>query len=287
MLANLLRSQVALWIPPAWREPLRIARPGVFRRKIAVDFTARDYRVKTVETDAELKQVLALRRSVFHYEFAGKWISLKSDKDSFDEQADHLAIIDQRSGKVVGVYRLIADQATRHYYSATEFDINPLLDRPGNMLELSRACIHKDYRNGVIITLLWRGIAEYSKQADTDFLFGLSSVSTTDPAAIAAVCRYFRGKGLIDDTLALAPRPKYAIQDFDALMRRPPAMDAEQEAQETAKLVPSLVKTYIKAGAKVCWQPVIDRDFNCTDWLTILDMRKLTSAYDRKYMQES
>ncbi|MCX6109503.1 MAG: hypothetical protein NTZ90_07870, partial [Proteobacteria bacterium] len=96
MLSALVRDNVRPLVPDFVR-PWTILRggAGAFTRKIAVDFKVRDFRVKTVENPDELKQVLALRRSVFHYEFAGKWLSLKSDQDLFDEHADHLAIFDE------------------------------------------------------------------------------------------------------------------------------------------------------------------------------------------------
>ena len=80
MLSTLVRDNVAPLVPEFIR-PWTILRGGAndFVRKVEVDFKVRDYRVKTVESPTELKQVLALRRSVFHYEFAGKWLSLRSD----------------------------------------------------------------------------------------------------------------------------------------------------------------------------------------------------------------
>jgi putative hemolysin len=270
MLTALQRAQL---LPEFLMRPFPLRRKE-FQRKIAVDFTARTYRVKTVETQAELKQVLGLRRSVFHYEFARKWISLKSDKDEFDDVADHLAIFDEKNGKIAGVYRLIPSHASRRFYSSTEFDVSHFLSQPGEKLELSRACINREYRNGVVISLLWRGIAEYAQRAGTDYLFGLSSMNTVDPAQIAAVSRYFREQGLEDLSWGIKPRSPYAIDGLDAV---------EPADGDAARLVPPLVKTYIRAGARVCSPPVIDRAFNCADWLTVLDMRKLSAAYGRKY----
>lgn len=291
MLSMLIRQNVSTWLPQVLRPlpPFTLVRKVEFRRKVKVDFTARDYRVKTIETAEELKQVLRLRRSVFHYEFAKKWLSLKSDRDQFDDIADHLAIFDEKKGCIAGVYRLIPSNLgtlavrERGFYSNSEFDITRFLALPGNKLELSRACINREYRNGVVISLLWKGIAEYAKEADTDFLFGLSSMSTIDERQIARVSRYFQEKGLEDLSFGITPRCKYRIDGYDdtlASVLREPSVD------DVAQQVPPLVKTYIRAGARVCSQPVIDRDFNCADWLTVLDMKRLTGAYDRKYMRE-
>jgi putative hemolysin len=225
MLSTLIRQNVSLWLPDVLRllPPFSLVRKVEFQRKVKVDFAARDYRVKTIETAEELKQVLKLRRSVFHYEFAKKWISLRSDRDQFDDIADHLAIFDEKAGRIAGVYRLIPSNIgalttradARGFYSNSEFDIAPFLALPGNKLELSRACINREYRNGVVISLLWKGIAEYAKAAGTHYLFGLSSMSAVDERQIARVSRYFREKGLEDLSAGITPRAKYRIEGYE------------------------------------------------------------------------
>lgn len=290
-LARQMVSPMQPWLPDLVR-PWKRFGPPAFARKIKVDFTARNFRVKTVDTADELKQVLKLRRSVFHYEFAGKWISLKSDKDDFDDDADHLAIFDQsdektgKAGKVVGVYRLIPSHTGFRFYSSSEFDISTFLASPGRKLELSRACINKDYRNGAVITLLWRGIAEYAKAAGTDLLFGLTSINTTDLTRIADTCRYFESQNLLDLSHNMTPKAKYMIPNFESIMKGRVGIEAGT-VEAAGREVPSLIKSYIKAGAKVCSQPVIDKVFNCADWLTVLDMRQMNAAYDRKYRPDS
>lgn len=277
MLASLLRQSTAPFRAD-WVRPLMGARVGrTFCRKFVVDFAARGYRVKTIETNAELRQVLSLRRAVFHYEFARKWISLSSDRDEFDAKADHLAIISQDTGKIVGVYRLIVSGPDQIYYSNTEFDISGFLRQPGRKVELSRACIDRDYRTGTVIALLWKGLAEYAKAAGADYLFGLSSVTTTDKGVIKSLHDHFETTGALDLSYGLTPRGSYAIPEFSNL---------SGTHAEPTELIPPLLKTYLKAGAKVCSQPVIDRDFNCADWLTILDMRQLTNAFDRRFMKD-
>lgn len=272
MLATLIRQTVAPLLPE-WSRP----RPRSYDRKVAVDFTVRDYRIKTVDSIDEFRQVLALRRKVFHLEFAKKRISLRSDKDAFDAGADHLAIFDQKQGRLAGVYRVIPSQVDRPFYSATEFDISKLLLIPGRKVELSRACIDRDYRNGIVIALLWKGIAEYAKAAGTDYLFGLSSINTVDVKEIAAIHKHFESSGILDMTTGITPTAPYRIAGIESALASVDVADAT--------LVPSLFKTYLKAGAKVCSLPVIDRAFQCADWLTVLDMRRLTGAFDRKFMQ--
>jgi putative hemolysin len=246
---------------------------------ILVDFTVRDYHVKTIETRQEIGQALSLRRSVFHGEFARKKISRKSDQDEFDSVADHVAIFDRRSSRLAGVYRLIPATPSAKFYSSTEFEIDDLLAVPGHKVELSRACIHPDYRNGIVISLLWRGIAEYAKSSGADFLFGLSSITTTNVAEIVRIHRYFERAGMVDLSRRIKARDGFRIDGFEEL-RVPDEADGPLD-------IPSLFKTYLKAGAKICSQPVIDRDFNCADWLTMLNLNTMTAAFDRRFMKES
>jgi putative hemolysin len=284
----MLSALVRQWplVPGPTQKVARLVRAALeFPRKVEVDFTVRNFRVKTVATEAELRGVLALRKRVFHLEFAGKRVSLRSDKDPLDDVADHLAIFDttapagpfgSSTGKAIGVYRLIAGAGP--FYSDSEFDIAPLLALPGRKLELSRACIDRAHRNGVVIALLWKGLAEYAKADGTDLLFGMASLPTMDVAKIAAMHAHLVAEGRVDAALAPAPRAAYAIPGFAAAL-------AAADAASGERLVPPLLAAYFKAGAKICSQPVIDRAFNCADWLTALDMRQLASAYGRRFMR--
>lgn len=255
--------------------------PLGFQRKVAVDFTVRNFRVKTIENSAEMRQVLALRHKVFHLEFSRKRLSLTTDKDQYDLKADHLAIFDLATSRLAGVYRLMSSRRISRFYSQSEFQLGSFLEIPGAKLELSRACIDKDYRNGVIISLLWKGLAEYAKADKTHWLFGLSSVSTTNLDDIIAIHRHFAEKSIVDNQFQIRPQPHFKIKNFDDLYLQSPAPKIGL-APDT---LPSLFKTYIKAGARVCSQPVIDRDFACADWLTVLDLSQLSGAFDRRFMK--
>lgn len=249
-------------------------------KRITIDFTVRNFQVKTISSSHELRQILALRRSVFHHEFAGKRFRLRSDKDEFDDSADHLAIFDLKANQVAGVYRLINSDSECPFYSASEYEITSLLALPGRKLELSRACIRREYRNGAVIALLWRGLAGYAAAARADYLFGLSSINTMDIPDIVKVHQYFQKAGLIDGRLQVKPRDKYRIAGLTEAL----AGATANKTNEGEDLVPSLLKTYIKAGAKICSQPVIDREFRCADWLTMLEMRQIATAFGRRFM---
>jgi putative hemolysin len=42
---------------------------------------------------------------------------------------------------------------------------------------------------------------------------------------------------------------------------------------------PSLVRSYLKFGAFVCGEPVLDEEFGTVDFFMLLEMDKISSAY--------
>ncbi|HEX3035652.1 MAG TPA: hypothetical protein VHT73_11080 [Thermodesulfobacteriota bacterium] len=51
--------------------------------------------------------------------------------------------------------------------------------------------------------------------------------------------------------------------------------------EKSEELVPPLLKSYLKAGAKVCGAPALDRKFRCVDFLPILDVELLSTSFER------
>lgn len=257
--------------------------PLKFHRKVDIDFKVKHLRIKTIETTFELRQVLALRHKVFKLEFSKKVLCIGNDWDPLDHDSDHLSIIDEKDPlkpKIIGVYRLLSSENTKKYYSEGEFDIRQFLGAGGTKLELSRACIDADYRNGLVIALLWKGIAEYSKKINASYLFGLSSLGTVCLEKIIALHRYFSEQSLINNEYNIKPKDEYKIPHFDQAYLASPVPLQKIDSQA----IPPLLKSYINAGARICSQPVIDRDFGCSDWLTILNLRNLNERYEKKFM---
>ncbi len=256
------------WLNPAQKD---------FTGRVPVEFTRGHFTVKTVQSKRELWQVMTLRYEVFHREYKHKKIPFGLDRDRFDAEADHLAIIDNRINRIVGTYRLISGDRTTNFYSKTEFDITDLLAREGGKVELSRACIHKDYRNGAVITLLWRGIIEYLNQSGARWLFGMASVKTIDPDELAAVYRTLEAEGAVDLSFRIKALEGYRINNFAR------SLEAATVTEQSKAMVPALLRSYLRAGAVVVGDPAIDMDFNCGDLFVVFDVSKMSSTYNRKY----
>ncbi len=107
------------------------------------------------------------------------------DQDAYDAVCEHLLVEEKATGRVVGTYRMQSGvTAWRHrgYYSAQEFDFGPYEALRPHLLELGRACIDRDHRSAEVLTLLWRGIAQYADHHGLRYLIGCSSVPSQDAA---------------------------------------------------------------------------------------------------------
>lgn len=260
-----------------------ILRPGYlplksFKPKIRILIEKEKFVIKTAENHEELAKALRLRHDVFYRELLEKRLLTGIDFDRFDFSCDHLLIIEKSTNNFIGTYRLNSSKFTRKYYSATEFKLNNIIKIPGVKLELGRACVHRDYRTGSTISLLWRGIMEYMKATGTQYLFGCSSVMTTDKKEIAAVYKKLQDH-LAPPQFCVTPKGKYKIHDFESIVESVSA----QEMENASDLVPNLVKSYINLGACICGEPAFDKKFKCADFLTLVNMETSGQKLQRKY----
>src|SRR5690348_13404628 len=116
----------------------------------------------------ELAAALRLRFEVFNLELnEGLQSAYASgyDHDEFDVVCDHLIVQHIPSKKIVGTYRLQTGMTAGEnlgYYSQREFDFAPYQTLRPRLVELGRACIHREHRSTDVLYLLWRGIAGYA-----------------------------------------------------------------------------------------------------------------------------
>ena len=72
------------------------------------------------------------------------------DVDMFDAACEHLIVVDETLGKVVGTYRILSPwgaRAVKRMYSEGEFRIDALKPIAHETFEVGRACIHPAYRS--------------------------------------------------------------------------------------------------------------------------------------------
>jgi putative hemolysin len=233
------------------------------------------YVLKTLDQASELEEVLKMRTSIFGEEYGIEALDHNLDVDRFDLGCDHLIIKVPETGEIVGAYRLLCSAFTDSFYSATEFELDDFLESPGIKLELGRACIKKEHRKGAVISLLWRGIVQYAIETKADYLFGCSSIKTTSYASVREIQEGLLLNGRIGSEWNIEPCLSYQFREDEK--NQPPCGLIE---------IPSLLRSYFSAGAKVYGLPALDREFNCIDYLTILKLSELKSNFERRYRNE-
>ncbi|MBI3196294.1 MAG: GNAT family N-acetyltransferase [Rhodospirillales bacterium] len=252
-----------------------------------VKVVAGDFEVRLAETAAEIDAAQALRYRVFYEEMNARptpeIAARRRDFDAFDQVCDHLLVLDRRRGDgpggIVGTYRLIRRSAAAkigRFYSSAEYDIQPMIDFPGEVLELGRSCIEKDARNTATMQMLWRGIALYAFHYNIQVMFGCASLPGTDPSQHALPLSYLYHHHLAPPEIrvrALAGR--YVKMDTLA-----PGSYDERKAMAR---VPPLIKGYLRLGGFVGDGAVIDSEFNTTDVFIIVKTELVTEKYIRHY----
>jgi putative hemolysin len=260
---------------------LRWHRVNRFKPQIRFSFEVGNYLVKTAETLEELRQSFKLRNEVFNIEFRG--IDCSLDVDRFDTLFDHLIIIDKPTMEIVGTYRLKCFDSLKNSYTALEFDLTHIISQPGPHLELGRACIQQSHRKGSVISLLWRGITEYMKLSGAQVLFGCSSVKVDNPRDASLIYQHLENEGFVSNEFLSHPQKEFLMEDFET-WRQYFQQDLNTEhALEAEALVPSLLKSYVRLGARIVGEPAYDADYDCIDFLTVLKRDSLDNALARKY----
>jgi putative hemolysin len=224
------------------------------------------YLAKFATGNDELVAALRLRFEVFNLELnEGLQSAYASgqDHDEFDAVCDHLIVEHIPSKRIVGAYRLQTGMTAGEnlgYYSQREFDFAPYAKLRPALIELGRACIHREHRSTDVLYLLWRGIAGYALKHGSRFLIGCSSLTSQDPAHGSAVYRRLF-EWQVEDSLRTLPRENFVM----------PIVYSSTADDE----VPKLLRTYLAIGAKICGPPALDREFKTIDFLTLLDLEQL------------
>ncbi len=232
-----------------------------------------------------------LRYHVFYEEMTAKpspeMAADKRDFDDFDAHADHLLVCDSNLGEgaagVVGTYRLfrgLQAKAFGRFYTVDEYDISPLLDREGEVLELGRSCVAPDYRTRHVMDLLWRGIAAYVFHYGIDVMFGCASIPGTDVDELAVPLSY-----LHHHHLAPEDRRPVAVPERYVSMNRIPADEVDRKRGLAA--LPPLIKGYLRLGGYVGDGAVVDPQFDTTDVCIIVETQRVTDRYFKHYARRA
>ena len=249
--------------------------PSNFADKLSPKSRAQHlYRLRLAETPMDVEAAQRLRFQVFNVEMGEGLSSAHEtglDSDRFDPICDHLLVEEIATGTLVGTYRLQMGSralAEAGFYSAQEFDFTPFVPRAPEIVELGRACVHRQHRNLVVLGLLWKGIAGYATPRGGRYLIGCSSLTSQVPAEGVTLFDALRGRYFAPEPWQTVPMPGY---------------ECVAEPLSTPVRAPKLMSAYFSIGAKICSPPALDREFQTIDFLTLVDLQALPESVMARY----
>lgn len=198
------------------------------------------------------------------------------DADRFDEFCDHLLVREDNSGDLVGCYRMLPPPgaiAAGGLYTATEFEVSSLDPLRPSLVEMGRAVVREDHRNGGVVLLMWAGILAYLDRCGYDYVAGCVSVPVQGSPDEAPGTQ-IRG---VRDFVRRRHASEFVVHPY-----RPVSVDGRglEDIEPPARLtVPPLMRGYLRLGARVCGDPAHDPDFGVGDFPALLDKRQADVRY--------
>lgn len=257
--------------------------------KIFENISAGTLKAVIASSKTEIENAKRLRYEIFFKEMGAspekKIRESGMDHDEFDDYCDHLLVIDEKiktGNPVVGTYRLLRGAEAKKlgkFYSEAEFDISKIKNSKGEILELGRSCVHKEYRNRATMQLLWRAIAAYIKLHNISVLFGCASLSGTEPEKYKNHLSYLYHNHLAPE----AVRPRALKNKFIDMNIVP---KDEIENFRTVASLPPLIKGYLRLGGFVGDGAVIDPVYNTIDVCIVVQPESVSERYATRYSTE-
>lgn len=251
----------------------------------------RDYEVRLARNKEERRQVRALRYDVFVEEEGASATeeqhALREEWDNHDKHADYLVVL--HAGRVVGTYRIITRESAEKmggFYTEAEFNISKIKRTRGNIAEMSRACVAREYReNALVMRLLWAGLGEYIVRRKISILFGVASWVGKNPVVSAQAISYLYYNHLAP----LNIRPTVITENFaEGINPKMSRMNILPEVfvdkDMAIREMTPLVKGYLRLGARFGKGVFVDAPFNSYDVFVLVKTRDIEPAYQKHFL---
>ncbi len=234
-------------------------------RVIPTATNAGPYTVRFAETPDEIRAAQALRYQVFYQEKSGNPTQLmreqERDMDQWDDAGFHIIVLNNNAEtqpSVVGTLRLFDSEcleSNQHFYTEETFDLSRIKLHFGRALELSRFCVDSSGRGGVILMLIWKYAMSFIQDNNIPVMLGCASFTGMDVDEHLPILQYLYEHHLAASSLMPVPKVDEYV-DINALYQPNTSWD------EAQKSIPTLLRGYLKLGAKISDAAIIDPAFN-------------------------
>jgi putative hemolysin len=223
------------------------------------------YEVRLAKSTTEIEAAQALRYRVFYLENNGRaskeMIRLEREVDEWDKCAHHIIVLDHKADNaVVGTLRLVSNNRLAHeqsFYTEKAFDLSKLRANYDRILELSRYCIEPGGRSGTILLLIWKYAMKFIVDNHYQLMLGCASFPGLDVNQHKNNLMYLYQNNLAPEELRPVPIVSNSV-DIAALHDE----TSDVEWDDKQKAVPTLLRGYLKLGARISDTAIIDKQFN-------------------------
>ncbi len=222
----------------------------------------------------ELIRVQKLRYEYLLKEFNDSLSGDNLDDDGYDEYSDSILVIDKSNNEIAGSYRVASKYTVKghEYKMSKEFDISSLEEDKDGFVEAGRAVVHKDYRDGDVVTILWKALFLYAEEFNLRYIIGTVSLHGVSDTEERRRCTSMLKDKFLDNKFNVkAKKNVFEYGNIEGVSINDPS-------------VPSLLKGYLLVlGGKVSLNGYIDYDFNSSDVFIVVDLKSLDPR-TRKYI---
>lgn len=198
--------------------------------------------------------------------------------DEYDHVCDHLICYDTVKKQVAGTYRLVLEEHIKEigsFITESEYDITKL--KSNRLLELGRAVVKEEYRDGSVIRLLWRGLIKYALIKNVKYLFGTGSFHGQNLNEYDHALSYIYYNHLSSEEFRVKAQPD-SRRDMNLVAK------SDLDNDKIKEQMPALIKGYIKVGATFGEDVYIDVLFNSIDVFVLVDIEKVNPNILKRFL---